>query len=103
MFLLKKALSQIIYPQPLLILLSFIILILLFRKADFKKVSILITIQIAVLILTSFRPIPIFLAQSLEQKHLPLLETPSDINTIVVLGGGSSSDPSLPTGRGRRA
>jgi len=96
MFLLKKAFSQMIYPQPLLILLSIIILILSIRKTQLGKIKTAITIQAVLLIAVSFRPIPLYLARSLEKKHIPLLETPLDITTIIVLGGGSSSDPSLP-------
>ncbi len=96
MFLLKKIVSQIIYPVPLIIFISLAIAILIIRKADLKKTKTLISLQIILLIAVSFRPIPINLARSLEKRHLPLLETPSDITTIVVLGGGSSSDPSLP-------
>ncbi len=96
MFLLKKVLSQIIYPIPLILFISLIISILIIRKTDIKKIKLLFSLQIIALIAVSFRPIPTNLTRSLEKRHLPLLETPSDITTIVVLGGGSSSDPSLP-------
>jgi uncharacterized SAM-binding protein YcdF (DUF218 family) len=44
----------------------------------------------------SFRVVPERVALSLEKLYPPLLETPTNIHTVIVLGGGINSDPNLP-------
>ncbi len=96
MFLLKKIVSHLIYPIPILTILGIVILILIVLKRKDKLVRILTTAMIVFLGLCSFKPIPHMLTKSLERKNSALLETPSEVTTVVVLGGGSCSDNSLP-------
>lgn len=89
--------SHLLYPLPFLFLIGFaIIILIIFTKKDRLIRGLSITF-ITLLALFSFKPVPTFFTRQLERKHKPLLDTPSGIHTIVVLGGGSCADKALPT------
>lgn len=97
MFLLKKMVSNLLYPLPFLFLVGFVIIILIiFTKKD-KLIHGLSIAFITLLAVFSFKPIPRFFTRKLERKYDALLVTPADVSTIVVLGGGSCADNALPT------
>lgn len=89
--------SHLLYPLPFLFLIGFaLVILILFTKKE-KIIRGLTLAFIALLALFSFKPVPRFFARRLERKYDALLETPADIHSVVVLGGGSCADNALPT------
>lgn len=97
LFFLKKFISQMIYPLPFICAILIIGTILLIRNRENPFVKPIFITGVMLLLLSSYDPIPHFIAGTLENNYPTLRTPPSDINTIVVLGGGSTSDPKLPT------
>lgn len=97
MFMLKKILSQCIYPLPIVMLIALIIAIVLMVKKKKGFLEKLVIFHIILLGALSFQPIPRLLTRALEQQYPTLDSVPRDISAIVVLGGGSCSDPTVPT------
>jgi uncharacterized SAM-binding protein YcdF (DUF218 family) len=97
MFFLKKLISQGIYPTPFLFFLSLIVLVMILKSSAGRAVKAVTTLFFITLCAISFQPIPNGITRSLEMKYPALLETPTGVRTVVVLGGGSCADPLLPT------
>jgi uncharacterized SAM-binding protein YcdF (DUF218 family) len=96
LFLAKKIISTFMLPLPismLLILTGLGILLL----ANHSKVAV-IFILAGLVLLTAFsiRPVPNVILGHLESKYPPLKQVPSNIEEIVVLGGGSYASTSYP-------
>ena len=97
MFLLKKLFAPLFFPLPLCILLIAAGLALLWFSRRQKAGKIVVTSGFAILVVLSYGWISHPLLRSLEHTYPP----PSDATVagakwVVVLGGGTFSDPSLP-------
>jgi uncharacterized SAM-binding protein YcdF (DUF218 family) len=106
MFLLKKIISALISPLTVCLIIQLLGLLLLWFSQKRRIGLILVTIGILIMSLLSFQPIPNALLGFLEHKHPAILMKESFKTStvvveqipkwIVVLGGGTDSDPSLP-------
>ena len=96
LFLSKKILSSLLLPLPLAIILLFIGLVLSCLHRQKKISGSLLGYGFVILVLFSFCPIPYILTHDLESRYQPLTKLPTNVNTIVVLGGGVRSDTSMP-------
>lgn len=100
MFILKKLLGGLLMPLPfsLVLLISGVLLLWFSHRWSAKQTwgKILLSFGIAILILTSL-PYP---AQQLnlkfEREYPPVVAAPTDLDYVMVLGGGHRSDPYLP-------
>ena len=99
MFLMKKIVAPLLYPFTMItgILIAGLILTWFTRKQ--KSSRRLITIGVALLLLFSYAVVPDFLLGLLEKQYSPLLSIrqAEKIKWVVVLGGGITSDPRLPS------
>lgn len=98
MFILKKLFGALLLPLPLLLILLAGGTILLWRNKRSRTGRWLVTIGIVLLAALSFRPIPVELGRTLERQYPPYspdagAPTPE---LVVVLGGGSGDDHTLP-------
>lgn len=102
MFLLKKTVSQFLFPMPFALGLALVGLILLWFSKRQRAGKILTTIGVLLLLILGYGQVSGRALASLERFHpvqpLQLDEqaTDQDVAYIVVLSGGHSSDPSLP-------
>ena len=100
MFLLKKAISPLLFPMP--VCLTFLVagLLLLWFTRRQKAGKIIVSIGALGLIFFSFEPISNFLLASLERRYPPFeMASPEEarqIKWIVVLSAGHNSDRRLP-------
>jgi uncharacterized SAM-binding protein YcdF (DUF218 family) len=94
-FLLKKIISAILLPVPVIVLLLLLAGVLfIFQK---KTIELIISVGAVLLIVVfSTAPIPNYLLSSLEKKYPPLLHVPKGVQKIVVLGGGNGGGSRLP-------
>lgn len=100
MFILKKLLGDLLMPLPFsLILLTSGVLLLWFSYRWSSKQTwgkTLVSFGIAILILTSL-PYPTQqLTLALEREYPPVFAAPTNLDYVMVLGGGHRSDPYLP-------
>ncbi|MFC1852859.1 ElyC/SanA/YdcF family protein [candidate division CSSED10-310 bacterium] len=98
MFLIKKIFAPFFFPLSICIELLLIGLFLLWFSKKQKMGRIFVTIGVVLIILLSFTIFSDLLLNPLESFHAPLLQTDSlnDVEWIVVLGGGHTSDQRLP-------
>ncbi|MDZ4815768.1 MAG: ElyC/SanA/YdcF family protein [Verrucomicrobiota bacterium] len=104
MFLLKKIITQFIYPVPFLFLLFIPGYIFIYRKTPhLRRARLFFTLAGFWLLILAYGWFPRFLMASLENQYQPLLhdnqveiEKLRNVKWIVVMGGGHSSDPRLP-------
>lgn len=107
MFILKKIISQSLSPVSLCLELLIIGLAFLLFTRKQKTGKVIISVSVTLFVVFSYTPIPGILLRSLEYRY-PLLSvtTVSDttgndavpsVKWIVVLGGGHTSDPNIPT------
>ena len=98
LFILKKWIGGLLMPLPILLIIFFIALILLFFTQKQKIAKILLTINFIFLFLLSFMPVSERMVHSLERKHLPIMQAniAQDFDYILLLGSGGIADPSLP-------
>lgn len=97
MFLLKNLVAPLLFPLPFGLLLVAVGLALIWFGRRQRVGKILATCGFAVLLLLSYSWVSKPLLRSLEQEYLPASEAAlADAKWIVVLGGGTSADPSLP-------
>lgn len=106
MFIIKKIISQLLYPVPLClgILIIGLMLILFTRRQRAGKV--IISAGVILFVIFSYTAIPNILLRSLEYRYPPLNviaasdttdnEILTSVKWIVVLGGGHTSDPDIP-------
>ncbi|MCX5815732.1 MAG: YdcF family protein [Proteobacteria bacterium] len=100
-FFLKKIVSPLFLPLPIVSILIVSGLILLWATKKQFLGKIFVTLGTSLLLLTSFGFLADQLTTSLENRYLPLLnvkdiQKAKDIKWIVVLGGGNLPDPRLP-------
>lgn len=98
MFLFKKIVASFLFPFPLcLMILAGGIALLWFTRRQ-RAGKILVTTSFTLLILLSYGWASNSLLRPLEQSYAPLLSVPPglEIKWVVVLGGGTSSDASVP-------
>ncbi|MFV1979985.1 MAG: ElyC/SanA/YdcF family protein [Rhodothermia bacterium] len=98
MFLLKKLISPLLFPIPIILGLLLVGLIQMWRSRGSSRRQGFAWILSAtvILVLLSFRPIPTALMSELESRYAPVVTPPdSSIQWVVVLGGGASDDPAL--------
>lgn len=106
MFFLKKIISPLFFPLPVLMLLLLVGLLLLWFTRRQRAGKIIITASFLLMLLMSYGPVPDFFMRRIEQKYTPLdlsihpeqpvPESLASVKWIVVLGGGHSSDPKIP-------
>src|SRR6185503_8102234 len=96
MFLLKKFLSPLLFPVPIIVLLLVAGVALLWFSRRQKAGKILVTSGLAVLVVLSYNVANPVL-RSLEHLY-PSLDPSvvAEAKWVIVLGGGTSSDPALP-------
>ena len=94
-FILKKIIATFLMPLP--VGLAILALALYFLVKDKKKKAFkLVVIVLAWYSILSYGPVAGYLMYQLESAYPPLLKAPKEAKYIYVLGGGHSSDPSLP-------
>jgi uncharacterized SAM-binding protein YcdF (DUF218 family) len=102
MLIFKKIVSQFFYPLPLSLEISFLGLFLLWFTSKQKTGKVLVSIGFLILTPLSYGPISDQLLASLESRYISYDANDSDENSkfkarfVVVLGGGHTSDPTLP-------
>lgn len=100
MFLLKKIASALLSPLPLSIIAVLLGLIMLICTKRARSGKVLILFGITTLTMFSLPPISNALLASLESQYPAYLSHPAEsshaIKHIVVLGGGHTSDPTVP-------
>jgi len=94
-FVLKKVAGEVMAPLSVGLLVAFGGLIALYLER-LRIAKSLLTLSFVWIALVSYAPVSDMLVKPLEQKYPALLETPVDVNYILVLGNGHKSDASLP-------
>ena len=94
-FLLKKIISMFLMPLPLGVAFIVLGLILLYRN-QLKKAKFVLLFSIAWFFLFSYTPFVNALLAPLESKYSTLHQAPKEVKYIYVLGGGHSTDETLP-------
>jgi len=98
MFLLKKLITPLLSPIPIILVLLVVGLVQMWRSrgSNRRRGFAWIMSATVILVLLSFRPIPTTLMRSLEGRYPPVV-TPADssIAWIVVLAAGATDDPAL--------
>jgi len=91
MFILKKLVSRLFFPLPL------VVLLLLAGMVWKKRSKAMLLVAIAVLYLFSFNPFADMLMRPLERSYMPVSvnEVNKEVRWIVVLGGGSRAEDFL--------
>lgn len=100
MFLIKKIIAPFLFPIPLVLIILAIGLFRLWRnhRQVAPKGRMWLTFGFILLVLLSTRPLPTYLLGRLEGQYQTFPNHPGDgtqIQAVVVLGGGVSDDPSL--------
>lgn len=95
-FWIKKIISAFLLPLPFgLFCISLgIILLIAHRAKRFRCVCILV--GFFTILLFSFYPVSQALLDQLQSQYSPLMQTPSDVTKVVVLGGGVSGGKDYP-------
>lgn len=97
MFLFKKMVAPLLLPLPLCFLVLAAGLALLWFTRRQKTGKAITTVGFAALLVLSYGWVSDPMLRSLERIHLPLAGTElAGVKWVVVLGAGTSSDPSLP-------
>jgi len=100
MFILKKLIGTLLMPLPFSLMLLLLGLMLLWFSAQYSRKQVwakwLISLGVGVLLISSLPQASLLLNRMLERENLPLLSMPSDLDYVIVLGGGHISDPYLP-------
>ena len=94
-FILKKVISTLLTPLALGMMLMLLALFFV-RKDKMRKASMAITAAFLWFFLLSYAPVGNHLLHKFESAYPPLLQAPTDIQYIYVLGHGHSSDSKLP-------
>ncbi len=95
LFILKKIVSMFLMPLPLGMSLIVLGLFFLYRN-KLQKAKITFMVSIAWFFLFSYSPFVNTLLHTLESNYPTLHQAPKEIKYIYVLGGGHSTDKSLP-------
>ncbi|MEA1953818.1 MAG: envelope biogenesis factor ElyC [Campylobacterota bacterium] len=94
-FLLKKIISMFLMPLPLGV--AFILLGLLFLyRYKLQKAKIMLTLSVLWFFMWSYSPFVNTILQKLESTYPTMHQVPKNIQYIYVLGGGHTTDNTLP-------
>ncbi|MBI4496089.1 MAG: envelope biogenesis factor ElyC [Deltaproteobacteria bacterium] len=98
MFLLKKIVAPFFFPLTFSLGIILAGLILLWFTPRKRAGKVALTAGAALLLVLSYGPVPDLLLRPLEYRYPPILhpEELSQVRWIVVLGGGHTSDPTIP-------
>ena len=100
MFLFKKVIAALLAPLPLCLITILVGLLFLLFSQKKRTGSVLIFIGTICLTLLSLTPVSNLLRATLEDQHPSYLAHPSNatdhLKFIVVLGGGHTTDPTIP-------
>ncbi|MFQ5779371.1 MAG: envelope biogenesis factor ElyC [Nitrospiria bacterium] len=105
MYIFKKIFSQFLFPLPLSLLISLVGLFLLWSTRKQKAGKVIVSIGFCLILLLSYGSVSDTLLKPLERRYEPYdIELSSSSNNghlskikyVVVLGGGHTSDQSLP-------
>lgn len=91
MFILKKVVTAFIMPLPIGLFLLLLALIFLFRKS-IKRAKIFLILGLLWFALLSNQTISNIIISPLENSHKALIETPEDVEYILVLGNGHKTN-----------
>ncbi len=94
-FLVKKVASEVLGPLSIGLITASVGLIALY-VGRLQIAKPLLTLSFLWIALVSYGPVSDMLVKPLEQKFPALIETPVEVNYILVLGNGHHSDASLP-------
>jgi len=99
MFLFKKIVPLLLFPLSLSLEILLLGIFLLWFTGKQKAGKIAVAIGVVLLAAVSYGSIADILLKPLEHKYPPLMELHafSDVKWVVVLGGGHTSDPNLPS------
>lgn len=95
-FFLKKLLSALLLPIPIVIALLFIALILFWTMRHYQKTNITLILALLTLLTFSLHPIPNIMINRLESQYPTLAIMPANAAAIVVLGGGVRGNTESP-------
>ncbi len=95
LFIVKKVVSEVMGPLSIGLITAFVGLIALYIER-LRAAKQLLTLAFVWIALVSYGPVSDMLVKPLEQKFPALIETPVDVNYILVLGNGHHSDENLP-------
>ena len=96
MFLLKKIAGELLSPLSVVVLILAVALVLLWFTRRQRLGKLLATAGFLLFVLTAYGALGGPALRALEGEYAPLASPPADIHWIVVLGGGTTSDPGLP-------
>ena len=94
-FIVKKIVGEVMGPLSIGLFIAFIGLVALYIER-LRIAKQLLTLAFVWIALVSYGPVSDMLVKPLEQKFPALIETPVNVNYILVLGNGHHSDESLP-------
>ncbi len=94
-FVLKKVVGEVMGPLSIGLFIAFAGLVALYIER-LRIAKQLLTLAFVWITLVSYGPISDMLVKPLEQKYPALIETPVDVNYVLVLGNGHKSDATLP-------
>lgn len=92
----KKTISALALPVPIILVLLIIGVILLFVFPHGMSGKILTLIATVILVIFTTPFLPNFLVYHLEKKYKPLTTIPKNVDTIVVLGAGNGGSKHYP-------
>lgn len=96
MFLLKKIAGELLSPLSVVVVLFAAGLVLLWFSRRQRLGKLVATAGFLLFVLVAYGALGGPALRALEGDYTPLASPPADINWIVVLGGGATSDPDLP-------
>lgn len=94
-FVLKKVVGEVMGPLSIGLLVAFSGLVALYLER-LRIAKSLLTLAFVWIALVSYAPVSGMLVKPLEQKYPALIQTPPEVNYILVLGNGHKSDATLP-------
>jgi uncharacterized SAM-binding protein YcdF (DUF218 family) len=98
-FALKKLVSRLLFPVPLVLIIGILGLVLLWQRKESAAGRVLVSLSFLLLLLFSISPIANALLAPLERYYPPLSVTslpPGEVQVIVVLAGGGVTRDDLP-------
>ena len=94
-FLLKKVVGELMNPLSIGLIIAVIGLLSLYKER-YKRSKLLLTCSLVWIALFSYGPVSDLLLRPLENRHPALLNTPVNVEYVMVLGNGHNSDKCLP-------
>lgn len=96
MLLLKKIAGGLLSPLSIIVLVAAAGLVVLWFSRRQRMGKLLVTAAFLLLVTAAYGWLGGPALRSLERAHAPLASMPADVRWVVVLGGGTWSDPTLP-------